>query len=230
MLSFGYTLALLSALYVDAFAASCSNFTVSLYGAETTYTQPGIRTYIVSKGYTCDSTSGPCKIPFGGYVTDTRTLNITTGSEDSIFELISESIDVQFNKSWTDAIGSQSTASIRNGTSGYLGFTPDHRCAAGRLSGCDGGDLEGVDVEACTPYSITRDDHMSGTVAEVVTDQASVDALTCNPANTSEAKSGTNSNNCSSADSSEKTGGASSLEKMSFFVMLPTLFVIFWGL
>jgi hypothetical protein len=52
---------------------SCSAFDAS----NDPYTQPALRTSIISQGLTCNSKSGDCRVPIGGYVTDRRTLNVT---------------------------------------------------------------------------------------------------------------------------------------------------------
>ncbi|KAG9763610.1 hypothetical protein KCU73_g1341, partial [Aureobasidium melanogenum] len=191
----------------SALAASCSSFTAS----QDAYTQPALRTSIISKGVICNSTTNDCRVPIGGYVTDQRTLNITIDSAGPIFESIAAAVEFPFNETVTTWVGastitSEQTWPIKSGTSGYIGFTPNHRCTSGRLSGCDSSTLEGSYVEACTPYSIA-DSQLSGTIAAIVADGSVVETLTCNPANTTAAQNGNSSNSCSSTDS-KPTGSA----------------------
>ncbi|CAD0111459.1 unnamed protein product [Aureobasidium uvarum] len=192
-----------------------------------------LTTFIVSKGVTCDSTTGDCRVPIGGYVTDTRSLNITISSPDSIYDRIGETVNFKFNDTITAWVGGASspgspqTWAITNGTSGYVGFTPNHRCAAGTLTGCDDAAVEGIEVEACSPYSTA--DGLSGTFAAIVLDRSSVEAFTCNPANTTAAKDGNNSNSCSAADSQPDTGDATRLGSVSMMLLVSALGVAVLG-
>lgn len=182
--------------------SSCSNFTA----ADESYTKPADQTFIVSRRITSTG-SGYCYLPVVGYVTDSRTLNITTDSASSIYSTITDTTNITFSKSFTGNITSQDWP-IRNGTSGYVGFTPIHRCITGKLSGCSDDSLDDVVIEACTPYSLTdvKDSEgflsMHGTLSEVTTSKEEADALTCDPANTIDAKSGITSTNCSAAATS----------------------------
>jgi hypothetical protein len=207
-----------------AYAASCSSFTPS--GAP--YTTEGIRTTIISKGVLCYSTTGPCRVDVGGYVTDGRSLNITVDSPDSIYQRISDVVEFTFNDTVTRWVGLSSsptepqTWQINNGTAGYVGFTANHRCTAGKLSGCDTSALEDVYVEACTPYMVANE--LSGTIAAIATDRSTAEAVTCNPANTTAAKDGNFSNSCSAA-----TGAAAGLGDVSMTLLVGSLAIAVFG-
>jgi hypothetical protein len=207
-------------------AASCSSYTPS--GER--YTQPGIRTIIISKGVVCDTN---CRVDIGGYVTDTRTLNITVDSPDSIYQRITDTVDLKFNKTVTEWVGGMSSSTapqtwpIANGTAGYVGFTVNHRCTSGKLSGCDTSALEDVYVEACTP--VFEAGGLSGTIAAITTDRSNAQALTCNPANTTAAKNGNNSNSCSAADSQPGTGAAARLGDVSMALLVGSLAIAVFG-
>ncbi|KAI4763048.1 hypothetical protein E4T52_04815 [Aureobasidium sp. EXF-3400] len=202
-------------------AASCSSFAPS----RDPYTQPALRTFIISKGITCESTTAPCKVDIGGYVTDTRTLNITVDAADTnaIYSTIASNVNFTFNTTTTTPISGIQTWPIANGTSGYVGFTTNHRCTAGKLSGCDEEALEGMDVEACTP--ILEGGELSGTIAAIATDRSTALAVTCNPANTTAAKNGNNSNTCDAAE----TGDAVRLGDVSMVLFVGSLVVAVFG-
>jgi hypothetical protein len=208
-----------------ALATSCSSFTPS----QDPYTQPAIRTFVISKGITCDSTTTDCRVDIGGYVTDTRILNITVSDAEAIYRTISSTVDFSFNDTVTTWIGNKASNSapqtwiIPNGSSGYVGFTANHRCTAGKLSGCDTAALENVDVEACTPYLLAGE--LSGSVGAIVTDRSSALAVTCNPANTTAAKNGNNSNSCDAAE----TGDAETLGGVSMILLVGSLVVAVFG-
>lgn len=85
-------------------AASCNWYTPSV----PPYTQPSDRTFIVSKGEVCESSTGDCRIPIGGYVTDTRTLNVTTASPGPIYDLIGSLVKLKFNDTVTAWVGGES--------------------------------------------------------------------------------------------------------------------------
>jgi hypothetical protein len=208
-------------------AASCSSYTPS----EEPYTQPALRTFIISKGVICDSTTGPCRVDIGGYVTDTRTLNITLDSPDAIYQRISSTVNFGFNESVTEWVGGMSSPTapqtwpIQNGSAGYVGWTANHRCTAGQLSGCDDSALENVYVEACTPYIVASE--LSGSIAAIATDKSTAEAVTCNPANSTAAKNGNNSNSCSAADSA--TGDAAGLGHASMALLVGSLVLGVFG-
>jgi hypothetical protein len=212
-----------------ASAASCSSYTPS----EDPYTQPALRTFIVSKGVICDSTTGPCRVDIGGYVTDTRTLNITLDSPDAIYQRISSTVNFGFNESVTEWVGGMSSPTapqtwpIQNGSAGYVGWTANHRCTAGQLSGCDDSALENVFVEACTPYIVASE--LSGSIAAIASDRGVVEALTCNPANTTAAKNGNNSNTCSAADSQTGAGASGRLGDASMALLVGSLVLGVFG-
>ncbi|KAI4739638.1 hypothetical protein E4T50_09916 [Aureobasidium sp. EXF-12298] len=211
----------------SVFAASCKTYTP----AGQPYTQPSDRTFIVSKGIVCESTTGDCRVPIGGYVTDTRTLNVTIASPDSIYDLIGDT----FNDTITTWVGGESNTAgdpidwpIQNGTSGYVGFTANHRCTSGTLSDCDESAIEDVHVEACTPYDLA-DISISGTFAAIATDGSTLDKLTCNPANTTAAKNGNNPNNCTDASSQLPVGDASRFAGVSLMLLVGSLMVATFG-
>jgi hypothetical protein len=204
-----------------AYAASCSSFTPS----GELYTQPGIRTTIISKGIVCETN---CRVDIGGYVTDARSLNITVDSPDPIYQRISDVVKLTFNTTVTRWVGLNSSPTapqswpIANNTAGYVGFTSNHHCTAGKLSGCDTSALEDVYVEACTPYMVA--DELSGTIAAIATDRSTAEAVTCNPANTTAAKNGNFSNSCSAA-----TGAAARLGDVSMTLLIGSLVVAVFG-
>ncbi|KAI5200582.1 hypothetical protein E4T39_05711 [Aureobasidium subglaciale] len=215
-----------------ALAASCSTFTQS----GQPYTQPSVRTQIISKGVVCDveTTARGCPVPYGGWVTDERTLNITVADPDSIFERISDTVNFTFNRTVTEWIGSQDaanpdTAYIKNGTAIYEGYTSAHRCVSGTLSGCDDSELEDTAFEACTPYSNTGNP-VSGIIAPITSDRSVVAALTCNPANTTEAKNGNNSNSCTGTEDQTGVGVADGLRGGSLVLLIAAMSVAVIGL
>ncbi|KAI5236761.1 hypothetical protein E4T43_08415 [Aureobasidium subglaciale] len=215
-----------------ALAASCSSFTQS----GQPYTQPSLRTQIISKGVVCDveTTARGCPVPFGGWVTDERTLNITVADPDSIFERISDTVNFTFNKTVTEWIGSTDaanpdTAYIKNGTAIYEGFTSAHRCVSGTLSGCADSALEDTAIEACTPYSNTGGS-LFGTIGPITSDRSAVAALTCNPANTTEAKNGNNSNSCTGTEDQTGMSVANGLRGGSLVLLISAFFVAIIGI
>ncbi|CAD0092401.1 unnamed protein product [Aureobasidium mustum] len=212
----------------SVFAASCETYTP----AGEPYTQPADRTFIVSKGEVCESTTGDCRIPIGGYVTEGRTLNVTIASPGPIYDLISDTVRFVFNDTATTWVGGPSPGEpqewpIQNGTAAYVGFTANHRCTSGTLSGCDDSAIEGAAVEACSPYTIA--DGLSGTFHAIVSDRSSVEALTCNPANTTAAKNGNNPSNCSDASSQLPIGDASRFGGVSTILLVGSLGVAVFG-
>ncbi|KAI5195651.1 hypothetical protein AUEXF2481DRAFT_6964 [Aureobasidium subglaciale EXF-2481] len=210
-------------------AASCSSFAQSGQA----YTQPSIRTQIISKGLLCNSTASDCRVPIGGYVTDERTLNITVDSPDSIFELISDTVNIAFNETAvttrvgdTGPNGVPQTWPVQNGTAGYVGFTANQRCVSGVLSGCEDAPLNNTAVEACTPI-LGVGDQLSGTIATITSDSV---GLTCNPANTTKAKNGNNSNSCTGTEDQTGMGVADGLKGGSLVLLLSALFVAIIGI
>jgi hypothetical protein len=184
---------LLSALafchHVQA-AATCSNFTIV---GQNNYTKPSSMTFAVSQGVVCNGTSD-CSVAVGGSVTDRRTTNLTDSTPDWAFQLISNTTGYLFNTTLIGAV-ENTTYTIKAGSSGYIGFTPTHRCTQGILSDCDNKDLNGRPVEACTPFS-WETGMINGTFAVVATSPETALALVCNPANTSLASSGNTTNFC----------------------------------
>lgn len=220
------SLALLSS---KATAESCSTYTPSGFP----YTRPIDRTQIISKGIICDSTTTPCLVDIGGYVTNTRTLNASASDPSPLYSLVSEAVGFGFNDTVTQFIGGNldvahpQTWPIPNGTAGYVGWTGNVRCTVGVLSGCEGDAeaLEGVEVEACSPYENAGS--LSGSIHEIATDREAAMAVVCNPANTTAAKEGNNTNSCSSED--EKTGDASRMQQASMVLLVCALGVVCFG-
>ncbi|KAH0334442.1 hypothetical protein KCU81_g9458, partial [Aureobasidium melanogenum] len=208
------------------FATSCKTYTPS----DKEYTQPSDRTFVVSKGIVCESTTGYCKVPFGGYVTDGRTLNVTISSPGPIYDTISSVVGFKFNDTTTEWVGgAHDLQGIQNGTAAYVGLTLNHHCTTGTLSDCDDSAINNIAVEACTPYSINGGGGFSGTFAPVVSDASTVDALKCNPANTTQAKNGNNSATCEDASSQLPVGDASRLGGVSMLLLVGSLMVATLG-
>lgn len=171
-------------------AATCSNFTI--VGANN-YTKPSPMTFAVSQGVVCNGTSD-CSVPVGGDVTSQRTTNLTDSTPDWAYQLISNATGYPFNTTLIGAV-ENTTYTMKQGSSGYIGFTPTYRCTQGILSGCDNKHLEGTAVEACTPFG-WEEGTINGTLAAVATSPETALALVCNPANTSLASSGNSTNFC----------------------------------
>ncbi|KAI4743705.1 hypothetical protein E4T50_05903 [Aureobasidium sp. EXF-12298] len=171
-------------------AATCSNFTI--VGANN-YTKPSSMTFAVSQGVVCNGTAD-CSVPVGGYVQDRRTTNLTDPVLDWAFQLISNATGFPFNATLVGAV-ENTTYTINAGSSGYVGFTPTYRCTQGTFSGCENKDLNGMPVEACTPFG-WEEGMINGTLAAIATSPETALALVCNPANTSLASSGNNTNFC----------------------------------
>ncbi|CAD0099062.1 unnamed protein product [Aureobasidium mustum] len=167
--------------------ATCTNF--SLAGKP--YTIPGPATYIISSGVVCKDTQN-CTILAGGFVNVPRLLNNTQPDEsvvNDIFALVSSSTNIDFEASTPDNI-SPVTQTFAHGTAGFVIFTPIYRCVAGTLSGCGAGNdtyTDGTVIQACTPDNRIDENHITGTVNKVTTDEASAKDVTCNPANVSSA-------------------------------------------
>lgn len=198
-------------LHLDTRASSsCTNYTAS----RESYSQTGLVTSIVSAGLVCPSTQTiGCKLPSGGWVTDSRTLNITTSDASSIFTLISSAVDYQFNETESYDVDVY-TFTFRNGTAGYIGWTFTHHCTSGVLSGCSGDISDGTAVEACGPmHGYTGSSGLAGSIGPIYTDDELAESVTCNPANTTKASKAPDEaclsgNSSSSSDSSGETSGA----------------------
>jgi len=197
---------------VDLYPRSaCDNFTVSESHGEPSYTRPGLRTSIISQGMVCTGRQ-ECEIPAGGFVSDARTLNITTSSASDIFALISSVTNITFEEILTGNITTTSWP-IANGTFGYVGFTPNHRCTSGVLNGCNSDIPDGTVIEACTPYvgsgAVTgKQPALSGTVAVITTSRDIAMSLTCNPANTTDPSQAPNNACMSTAAATTSEGPA----------------------
>ncbi|THX89898.1 hypothetical protein D6D08_03694 [Aureobasidium pullulans] len=134
-------------------------------------------------------------------------------------------------KPWQGMVGLlKYTWPIENGTSGYVGWSAIHRCTSGQLSGCDASTVEGIYVEACTPFPPSGDVELSGTTAAITTDRSTAEALTCNPANTTAAQNGSYSISCSTADSQPEEGAAGGLGGVSLVLLFGSLLVAFVGI
>ncbi|KAH0275252.1 hypothetical protein KCU91_g4696, partial [Aureobasidium melanogenum] len=168
--------------------ATCNNFT--LEGEP--YTLPGPTLYIISSGVVCKGKQN-CTILAGGFITANRLLN-NSSPDDSVnndlFALIASASNISFEKSVSDNI-STVTQTFEHGTAGYVHFRPDFRCVNGIFSGCPAGSAHlpagEVAVQACTPDARNNNDHISGTMSKVLSDEATAKDLGCNPANVSSA-------------------------------------------
>ncbi|KAH0287142.1 hypothetical protein M436DRAFT_62099 [Aureobasidium namibiae CBS 147.97] len=171
-------------------AATCTNFTIV---GENNYTKPSSMTFAVSQGVVCSGTSN-CSVPVGGIVTDHRMTNLTDSTMDWAYPLISNATGYPFGTTLVGAVDN-TTYTINAGSSGYIGFTPTYRCTQGTFSGCEDKGLDGTPVEACTPFG-WETGTINGTLAAIATSPETAMALVCNPANTSLASSGNNTNFC----------------------------------
>ncbi|THX15103.1 hypothetical protein D6D13_02393 [Aureobasidium pullulans] len=211
----------LTALATNRFEkrATCSTFDTD----GKSYTRPGPSPFTISAGIVCTGSS-PCDIPVGGFVTVDRSLNISSlddGTVSDIFALISSSdTSVTFEESTTNNISS-TTQRFENGTAGYVIFTPTLRCISGTLGGCPSGNaavMDGTIVEACTPTGSPQDpDDIVGSINIVKADEATAEALTCNPANVSSAAEAPNMA-CRSQKGGETSGTIRVSEVGSAFV------------
>ncbi|KAK6007398.1 hypothetical protein QM012_004212 [Aureobasidium pullulans] len=230
-----FTISSISALVLasscqQVLAQSCSGFNVTTDYSDLTYTSLGSRSYIISKGVSCSAAQN-CSVDIGGYVTDGRTLNISNdASTDSIFSTISKVVKLQFNESQTYPVAlNHGPWTIKNGTDGYVAFTPNTLCATGRLSGCQGNNLEGQVVTACTLEGEKYGDGLSGVINEVVTDRESAENVTCNPSNTTQARNGNYTGSRGCAGTQDETGAASTVGGVSLALLSVSLLVAFVG-
>ncbi|KAG9693847.1 hypothetical protein KCU95_g3005, partial [Aureobasidium melanogenum] len=171
-------------------AATCSNFTI--VGANN-YTKPSPMTFAVSQGVVCNGTSD-CPVLVGGDVTSQRYTNLTESTPDWVYPLISNVTGYSFDATLIGAV-ENTTYTMKQGSSGYVGFTPTWRCTQGILSDCNVKNLNGTAVEACTPFGWEQG-MINGTLAVVATSPQTASALVCNPANTSLASDGNSTNFC----------------------------------
>ncbi|KAK6001153.1 hypothetical protein QM012_003236 [Aureobasidium pullulans] len=212
----------------QALAQSCSGFNATNGPNGPTYTSvDGSR--IISKGANCPSTKD-CEVEYGGYVTAGRTINISDSSyADSVFKTISSAVHLEFTEVDTYPV-SNGTMGFQNGASGYVVFTPYTICTTGRLSGCDADELNGEIVQACTPDLSTLGGRISGRIGPVTIVGDDLKWLTCNPANTTQAKNGNASNSCTGTeDETDHTGTASGLGEVSLLLLSGSLLVAFVG-
>ncbi|KAG9567398.1 hypothetical protein KCU77_g14222, partial [Aureobasidium melanogenum] len=222
--------ALVLASCQQAIAQSCSEFNVTTSYSDLTYTSLGSRSYIISEGISCPAAQN-CSVDIGGYVTDGRTLNISDdASADSIFDIISKVVNLQFNETQTYPVAlNRGPWTIKNGTDGYVVFTPNTICATGRLSGCQGNNLEGQIVTACALEGEKYGDGLRGVINEVVTDRETAANLTCNPSNTTQARNGNYTGSRGCAGTPDETGAASTVERVSLILLFVSMLVAFIG-
>ncbi|KAG9645122.1 hypothetical protein KCU95_g15796, partial [Aureobasidium melanogenum] len=226
MLVTQFILTLVLASSQQALAKSCSEFTVINRFNGPTYTSiDGSR--VISKGANCPPTDD-CTVPYGGYVTAGRTLNISDPSyADSVYKTISSAIDLEFTEAKTYPV-SNGTQKFENGASGYVIYTPYTICTTGRLSGCDADELNGEIVEACTLD--LRDGTITGDIGPVISVGGGLEKLTCNPSNTTQAKNGNYSASCTgSEEEADHTGTASALGGVSLLLLSSSLLAAFVG-
>ncbi|KAG9745517.1 hypothetical protein KCU73_g7857, partial [Aureobasidium melanogenum] len=223
--------ALVLASSQQVLAQSCSGFNVTTTYADLTYTSLGSRSYIISEGVACPATQN-CSVDIGGYVTDGRTLNISDdASANSIFDTISKVVNLQFNETQTYPVAlNHGPWTIKNGTDGYVVFTPNTICATGRLSGCQDNNLEGQIVTACALEGEKYGDGLSGVINEVVTDRESAANLTCNPSNTTQARNGNYTGSRGCTGTQDETGAASTVGGVSLALLSVSILVAFVGL
>jgi len=79
-------------------------------------------------------------------------------------------------------------------------------------------------VEACTPYPVTGEE-LSGTIAEIGTDRQAAVAVSCNPANTTQAKEGNYTGSCDAVE----TGDAAGRGHVSVLLLVCALGVAMFG-
>lgn len=228
MLSLLIVSTLVLVLCQQALAQSCSGFNVTTNYIDSTFTSISGRSFIISKGVVCPSTQN-CSIDVGGWVTDGRTLNISDqASANAIYKTISKVVNLEFNETQTYEVATNRGAyKINNGTSAYVIFTPYTTCATGRLSECEGNDLEGQIVTACALDGVKYGDGLSGVINPVVTNDELAEKLTCNPSNTTQAKNGNYTGSC--VDAEEVTGVGSTLSRVSLTLLATSLLVAFVG-
>ncbi|KAH0349194.1 hypothetical protein KCU81_g3054, partial [Aureobasidium melanogenum] len=229
-----FTISVISAFVLassqQVLAQSCSGFNVTTSYADLTYTSLSSRSYIISEGVSCPAAQN-CSVDIGGYVTDGRTLNISDdASADSIYDTISKVVNLQFNETQTYPVAlNHGPWTIKNGTDGYVVFTPNTRCATGRLSGCQGNNLEGQIVSACALEGEKYGDGLSGVINEVVTDRETVANLTCNPSNTTQAKNGNYTGGRGCTGTQDETGAAGTVGGASLALLSVSMLVAFVG-
>lgn len=228
MFSVPFITALVLVVCQQSLAQSCSGFNVTTNDSGPTYTSIS-RGFIISKGITCPSTHN-CSLDTGGWITDGRTLNITDeASSKSIYDTISKVVDLQFDETKTyERPTVRDAFTIGNGTSAYIIFTPYTICTTGILSGCEGNNLEGQTVEACTLDRVENGDVLHGLTSPVTTDREIAGELTCNPSNTTQAKNGNYTGNCT--DTEDATGAGNTLGGASLALLATSLLVAFIGL
>ncbi|KAG9551602.1 hypothetical protein KCU71_g10838, partial [Aureobasidium melanogenum] len=226
MLAIQFILTLVLASSQQALANSCSEFTVINRFNGSTYTSTD-GSQVISKGANCPPTDS-CTVPYGGYVTAGRTLNISDPSyADSVYKIISSAVDLEFIEAKTYPVPN-GTQKFENGASGYVIYTPYTICTTGQLSGCDADELNGEIVEACTPD--LRNGTISGDIGPVMSVGGGLERLTCNPSNTTQAKNVNYSASCAgSEEEADYTGTASTLGGVSLLLLSGSLLAAFVG-
>ncbi|KAI4181757.1 MAG: hypothetical protein L6R41_006424 [Letrouitia leprolyta] len=144
------------------------------------YTVPSISTRRVSVGIDCPQSdrNTTCPLQTGGVITESRSLNITTDSEDKVFDAVRQATNGTFEESITSPVANF-TYQVDPGTMGWYGFTPTLYCYGGTLGDCIGGDVvAGTAIEACEPRTLkdssnTGFNYFDGTGQFVVTDDIS---------------------------------------------------------
>jgi hypothetical protein len=121
------------------------------------------------------------------------------------------------------------TFTVGNGTNAYVVFTPYTICTTGRLSGCQGNDLEGQIVEACALEGVKYGDGLSGVANLVATDREIASSLTCNPSNTTQAKNGNYTGSAGCSASQDATGTGSALGGVSLALLAGSTLAAFVG-
>jgi len=165
-------------LQVALSLADCATFTPS---ANTTYVTDGTP-IVISDGQTC---SGPTdcfygtavalktllediesldqnNITFydtlvGGIVSDNRTINAsgTIDMQNKLYDLIAAASGLTLVPQTTVNLTGKYPLTLVAGKSGFLTFTPSHKCVSGAVSNCTGtdGPQNGDVIEACTAFS-----------------------------------------------------------------------------
>ncbi|CAD0084843.1 unnamed protein product [Aureobasidium vineae] len=197
----------------QALAQSCSGFIVFNRFPDPTYTSIRDHGQIISKDVDCPPEHN-CTVPYGGYITGGRTMNISNQSfADSVFDTISSVVNLEFTETETYPVA-MGTQTVANGTSAYILYTPYTICTTGRLSDCGTNyELNGETVEACT-FDLDSDGGITGKINALIVAGQTAAGLTCNPSNTTQAKEGQYYGTCPDGqvqDGKEPTSAASAV-------------------
>jgi hypothetical protein len=154
-------------LLLSQISAECTNWTSTFWGADSQSSFTPSKSIILDIQY-CDGTEN-CYIPAKTYdIIAPRTLNISVSpvDEENIFTLARTGYYGRGNSSLGPMFTTLDTTitpipaidnvflRIRPGFNHTLGFQPYMRKSHGLLSGCSNASLEGVGVEAMTPYMV----------------------------------------------------------------------------